>query len=338
MSHRRKILVTGGCGFVGRHLVDALANAGHEVTATDLKCKPWRQDVRFVDADVRDEAAMLALCEGQDSVIHNASLVHTKRNMIQKVWDVNQGGARNVLKGCRTHGVPRLVYVSSASAVYEGRDIENGDETMPYSSISQAPYADSKIAAEKEILAAASSTLGTAAIRPHVVFGPHDGRFLPAILKRAKDGRLKASVGWGTWLSDFTYVDNLVDALLSAEERLNPGSPISGQAYFVTNGEPTPFFDFVGQVLKELDLPPIRYKVPFALAYAVAAISETLDTLRGGALDQEDRLSRFSVWYLCTHHYFNVDKARRDLGYVPRVDLAEGIRRTAAHLRENGWT
>lgn len=334
----RKVLVTGGNGFVGRHLVDALADRGHTVTAMDLRAEGWRKDVRFVSGDIRDQDAMIALCEGQDSVVHNASLVHTKRNLVQQVWDVNLGGTRNVLEGCRRHGVGRLVYLSSASAVYQGQDIENGDERLPYSTISQAPYADSKIAAEREVLAANGRGLLTVALRPHVVFGPHDQRFLPAILKRAADGRLKFSVGFGSWLSDFTYIDNLVDAVVAAEERLVEGAPIAGQAYFITNGEPMPFWDFVSAVLQELSLPPIRFRIPYAVAYAAAAVSEGLDSLRGGRFGEEDRLSRFAVKYLCTHHYFSIDKARRDLGYDPKVTIREGIRRTAGWLRETGWT
>jgi nucleoside-diphosphate-sugar epimerase len=333
-----QILITGGGGFVGRHLVDAFADRGDTVTCVDLGAQPWREDVRFVEADIRDAARMAQLCEGQDAVIHNASLVHTKRNLVSQVWDVNLGGARNMLVGCRQHRVPRLVYISSASAVYEGRDIENGDETLPYSTISQAPYADSKIAAEKELLAASGPEVATVALRPHVVFGPHDRRFLPAILKRAADGRLKYKVGFGRWLSDFTYVDNLTAAVLSATDRLAPDSPIAGQAYFITNGEPMGFWEFVSAVLVELKLPPIRYTIPYAVAYGAAAVSETLETWRGGELGKEDNLSRFAVRYLCTHHYFSVAKARRDLGYEPKISIAEGIRRTAAHLREVGWT
>ncbi|HMV67180.1 MAG TPA: NAD-dependent epimerase/dehydratase family protein [Myxococcota bacterium] len=333
-----RILITGGAGFVGRHLVDALADRGDQVTCVDLRAKPWRDDVTFAEADIRDAERIAALCEGQDVVIHNASLVHTKRNLVGQVWDVNLGGARNVVAGCRAHGVRKLVYISSASAVYEGRDIENGDERMPYSSVSQAPYADSKIAAEKELLGLSGPDLAVVSLRPHVIFGPHDQRFLPAILKRAADGRLRYKVGFGRWLSDFTYIDNLTGAVLAAVDRLEPGSPLSGQAYFITNGEPMGFWEFVSAVLKELDLPPIRFTIPYTVAYGAAAVSETLETLRGGELGREDNLSRFSIKYLCTHHYFNIDKARRDLGYEPKVSIAEGIRRTAAHLRETGWT
>jgi sterol-4alpha-carboxylate 3-dehydrogenase (decarboxylating) len=327
-----RVLVTGGGGFVGRHLVDRLADRGDDVTATDLRTTPWRDDVRFEDADVRDGARMSELIAGHDVVVHNASLVHTKHNQVKTVWDVNLGGAERVLEACRTNHVRRLVYVSSASAVYEGPDIEGGDETMPYSTISQAPYADSKIAAEKLVLAANGPDLATLAIRPHVVFGPHDQRFLPAILAKARAGRLKFSVGMQRRLSDFTYVDNLVDALVAAVDRLDVGAACAGQAYFVTNGEPKAFFDFVDDVLVELGLPKTRYRVPESIAWTVAAVAEGVDTLRGGTLNAEDGLTRFAIRYMCTHHWFRIDKARRDLGYVPKVDLAEGIRRTVAAL------
>lgn len=335
MTRQRHSAVTGGNGFIGRALVAALKERGDHVTVIEPGGEPHRTDVDYVVADVRDREGVRRAIEGADGVFHNASVVHTRRNREQDVWDVNLGGSRNVLDACRAAGVPRLVYVSSASAVYEGRDIENGTEALPYSRISQAPYADSKIAAEREILEAnGSNGVATCAIRPHVVFGPGDTRFLPAILARAENGKLRFSVGLrNTKLSDFTYVTNVVDALLAAEERLAPGSVVSGQAYFVTNGEPMPFFDFVNWVLGELDMPQVRRAVPYPVAYAAAAVMEGLDTLRGGTLNAEDGLSRFAVKYMCTHHYFSIDKARRELGYEPRVDLREGVRRSVEHIR-----
>ena len=284
--------------------------------------------------DIRDTEALTQLCDGVTTLFHNASLVHTKQNRVDDVWSVNLGGSRSVLRAAWAARVRKLVYVSTASAVYEGNDIERGDETLPYSRKSQAPYADSKIAAEQEILAASGQRgVLTCAIRPHVIFGPGDRRFIPAIVDKARAGKLRLSVGLRNQkLSDFTYVDNLIDALLLADERLTPGSPVAGQAYFVTNGEPLPFFDFVRKVLAELGLPKIVGAVPYPIAYAAAAIKEGLDTLRGGTLNAEDGMSRFAVRYMVRHHYFDITKARRDLGYSPRVSLDEGIRLTCHHL------
>ncbi|MCB9750805.1 MAG: NAD-dependent epimerase/dehydratase family protein [Myxococcales bacterium] len=332
---KTRSLVTGGLGFVGRHLVNALADRGDAVTAVDLRAgeSSWRDDVALRQLDLRDPAAVSELVRGHDIVFHNASLVHTKHNRVRDVWDVNLGGTENVLAACREHGVARLVYVSSASVVYEGRDIEGGDESLPYCARSQAPYADSKIAAEKLALAANSPELATVSIRPHVIFGPGDTRLLPAILERARAGKLKYQVGSGEHLSDFTYVDNLVDALLAAGDRLAPGSPVAGQAYFITNGEPMGFFEFVKRVLAQLELPPIRGRVPYALAWSVAALAEAWDTLKGGTLNAEDGMSRFAIRYLCTHHYFDISKAARDLDYAPAVSIEEGIRRTVAAIQ-----
>jgi nucleoside-diphosphate-sugar epimerase len=326
---------------VGRHLVQALAARGDEVVSVDLGASAEASvaeaplagpgGVSYVRADIRDEEAMTEACRGAAVVFNNASLVHTRRTRAEDVWSVNLGGTEAVIAACRAAGVPRLVYVSSASAVYEGRDVEHGDESLPYARTSQAPYADSKIAAEKRVLAAHGGGLATCAIRPHVIFGPGDNRFLPAILARARAGKLNFAVGRGDKLSDFTYVSNLVDALLLAADAIGPGGKAGGQAYFVTNGEPYPFFGFVADVLAALGLPAMKGSVPYALAYAVAAAAETWRTLTGGS-HAEDGLSRFAVRYMCTHHYFSIEKARRDLGYSPRVSLAEGIRRTTAAL------
>jgi nucleoside-diphosphate-sugar epimerase len=324
-----KSLVTGSGGFVGRHLVAALAARGDEVTAVDL-APSGLPGVREEKGDVRDAEAMARLCRGHDVVFHNASAVQTRTAGAAAVWRVNHDGTRNVIEACKAGGVERLVYVSSASVVYSGVDIEGADESVGYASSSQAPYADSKIAAERDVLACGE--LATCAIRPHIIFGPGDTRFLPAVIGRARAGKLRYGVGREPKLSDFTYVDNLIDALLLADDRLRDGTA-AGKAYFVTNGEPRQFFDFVGQVLAELDLPPIRGSVPFWVAYSVAALAEGFDALRGREVVAENGLSRFAVRYMCTHHWFDIGRARRELGFTPRVDLDEGIRRTCAALR-----
>lgn len=329
-------VVTGGGGFVGRHLVASLVERGDEVRVLDI-VEPEGLDAEFRKVDITDAAAVCDALEGAECVFHNASLVHTKHNRAELVQRVNLDGTRHVLEACRAHGVPKLVYVSSGSVVYDGQDIEDGDESLPYAETNQAPYAHSKVQAEKLVLASnGEGGVATTALRPHVIFGPHDSRFLPAVLAHAKSGRLRYQVGRGTWLSDYTYVQNLVDALLLADERLAPDSPVAGTPYFITNGEPMPFWDFVRSVLARLGLPPLRGKIPHQIVYAIAAVKEGFDTLRGGTINAEDGLTRFAIRYMCTHHYFSIDRARRDLGYEPKVSIADGIELTCQHLQDTG--
>lgn len=322
----RKIVITGGQGFVGRALVNRFADAGHEVICADMRDSAFRDDVTFLNLDIRDRDAVQAALAGADTVIHNASLVHTKHNRESDVWAVNLNGTENILEACKANGVQRLVYISSASVVYEGRDIENGGESLPYCSVSQAPYADSKIEAEKSVLAAdGDGPTRTCALRPHVIFGPGDQRFIPVVLDKAREGKLKRAIGKRDKLSDFTYISNLVDAVVTAEAQLVADAPVCGQAYFITNGEPMVWFDFVEKLLMELGYPPITGKVPYWLVYTIALIAEGWDTLRGGTLNAESGLTRFAVRYMVTHHYFSIKKAERDLGWRPQVSLEQGI-------------
>ena len=333
-------LVTGGCGFVGAAIARALKARGDEVIVLDVAPECPVDGVDYRRVDITDKAAVTEACRGVDTIIHNASIVHTKQNKQDVIWAVNLGGTENMLEAARQNEVPRFIYISSGSVVYEGKDIENGDESLPYSSISQAPYADSKIAAEKLALADnGKGGMATCALRPHVVFGPGDNRFMPNLLARGRKGQLSVQIGRGIWLSDYTYVSNMTDAVLLADEALAKdglNSIAAGQAYFITNGEPMPFWDFIRKVAARLGFPPIKYRAPKSLIYAIAAVKEGIDTLKGGTLNAEDGMTRFAIRYMCTHHYFSIEKARRELGYNPAVSIDEGIERTCQHLEAIG--
>lgn len=326
-----KILVTGGAGFLGRHLVEALAARGDEVTVLD-KGPHHFQDAAYVDADIRDYDSVERLVKDKDVIFHSASIVHTKWSQVDLIRAVNIGGTENVLRALKENGGGKLIYVSSASVVYEGEDIRKGDETLPYARRFAAPYAETKSIAEKEVLLAASDDLFTCALRPHSIFGPGDTRLVPAILEKAKKGKLKFSVGKEGKLTDFTYVSNVVDACLAAADRLGPGSPVSGQAYFITNGEPMGFWDFVRRIVEPLGYDAPKLNIPYPIAYGAAWVRETLDTLKGGTLNSEESLSRFTIDYLCTDHYYSIERAGRDLDYHPAVDMRQGIERTVAYL------
>ena len=328
------VLVTGAMGFVGRNLAKRLIARGERVTLTDVQeAADVQAPALYRQVDIREYESLRDALDQVETVYHVASLVQTRQADAQMVWDVNLQGTRNIIQACQEAGVKRLIYVSSASVVYEGANIENGDESLPYAGVSQAPYADSKIAAEKAVLEADDPEgLRTCALRPHVVFGPGDGRFFPALVKRAREGSLKYGGGRGRKISDFTYIDNLIDALVATQDRLSGGASIGGQAFFITNGEPIAFWDFVDKVLVALEKQPTRGRIPYAIAYLAAAVSEWFFALRPDLEPSENGLTRFSIRYMCTHHYFSIEKARRSLGYEPLIGIDEGIARTVAAL------
>lgn len=328
-----RALVTGSNGFVGRHLVRALLARGDDVVGLDLSAGEPSARLTSIVGDLRDAATVAKAVERCDVVFHVASRVQTHRVREEEVREVNVGGTEKLLAACREKGVTRFVYVSSASVVYGGQSLENGDELLPYPTHFHAPYAETKAIAERLVLeSSGKGGVLTCSIRPHIIFGPGDTRFFPAIMGRAKSGKLKAYVGDASKLSDFTYVDNLVDGLLRAADRLTPGSPVAGQAYFVTNGDPRPFWEFVGKVLDGLGLARPTFRVPYPIAFSAAAVREGIDRLRGVPTSEES-LTRFTIRYLTTHHYFSIEKAKRDLGFQPTVSIEEGIQRTLASLR-----
>ncbi len=316
--------MTGAGGFLGRRVVRALLDRGSQVVALDRPGVAVEGEA--APGDLRDAAAVERAAKGCAVAYHLASVVDVGRGQREMLHAINVGGTRNVIDACRRAGVPRLVYCSSASVVYDGRDIENGDESLPYGRPGIAPYADTKRIAEELVLGESGKDgLVACSIRPHVVFGPGDTRMLPEILKHAS-GLFPLMVGDPDKLSDFTYVDNAADALLLAATALEGGAPNSaaGKAYFVSNGEPRPYWGFINDILVRLGRPRMTRWFPTPVAYAAGWINEKTFAPRTGS-----SFTTFTVDYLSTHHYFSHARATRDLGYQPRVSLDDGIALTA---------
>lgn len=340
MTDAQQYLVTGASGFVGRRVVAALLDGGARVVAFDrdpIPAPPDQepgqksgQNLRTIRGDLRDTDSLAAAAAGCDAIVHLASVVRVLRGGSAELRAINIGGTDNALAAGRRCGVRRFVYVSSASVVYEGRDIENGDETLPYPPRFFAPYAETKRIAEERVLGSdGQGGMRTTALRPHVVFGPGDTRLVPTVLAHLS-GRLRLVIGDESKLSDFTYVDNVVDSVLLADRALADAAPAGGRAYFITNGEPLPHWEFFRRILRPLNRPMPGPALPYPIAYAAAWISEKL---AGIGINPDTSFTPFSVKYLSTHHYFSHARATRELGYRPRVAMDEAIARTVAALR-----
>ena len=227
------------------------------------------------------------------------------------------------IAACRLHSVTRLVYTSSPSVVFNGRDMAGVDESAPYPTNFEAHYPRTKALAEQLVRAANDAHIATVSLRPHLIWGPGDNHLLPRLLARARAGQL-ARIGSRPNLIDTIYVDNAADAHLLAAERLAPGSAISGKVYFISQGEPIPMWEMVNKLLDAAGAPPVSRRVPVWLALSLAAAFE--GTYRLLKIDGEPRLTRFVVSEMSTAHWFDISAARRDLGYSPRVSIADGLK------------
>lgn len=327
-------LVTGGGGFLGGAIVRRLRERGDAVRSFSRGRYPALDalGVPQVAGDIADAEAVAAAVKGCDVVFHVAARAGVAGRLAD-YHRANVVGTKNVLAACRRHGVRRLVYTSSPSVVFDGRDMEGVDESVPYPASYHAHYPRTKAAAEKEVLATNGPDLATVSLRPHLIWGPGDNHLVPRILERGRSGRLRR-IGRENKLIDSIYIDNAADAHVLAADRLQPGSPIAGKAYFLSNGEPLPTWDLVNRILACGGVPPVTRSVPVGLAVAAGAILEAVYGLFRP--DAEPPMTRFLARELSTAHWFDISAARRDLGYSPAVSIAEGLRRLESSLDGTG--
>lgn len=326
-----RILVTGGGGFLGGHIVKRLAERGDAVAALGRKVYSDLPDsVEQVQTDIRNREAVFQALRDRDAVVHAAS-VPGIWGKYADYFQTNVEGTRNVIEGCWKNNVKKLIYASSPSVVFSDSDLENVDESIPYPENYLCHYAETKALAEKLVLAANGvDGLATVSLRPHLIWGPGDPHLAPRLLERAKKGRL-ARVGEGGNLVDIVYIDNAVEAHLKAVDALSLGAPCAGKAYFISDGTAVVLWDWIRDLLREMKAPPVTKSISFRTAQWVGLILESIYGIF--QIKSEPRMTRFLAAQLAKSHYFDISGARRDLGYAPLVGPEDGMKRLIEYLQ-----
>lgn len=329
-----RCLVTGGAGYLGRHLVAALLRRGCAVHALDRVPPPEPvPGARWIEGDVRSHADVTTACQDVDVVFHAAAVIdaltHAPRKVSEHVASINVGGTKNVIRCAQERGVRRLVHTSSITASFcmgaEGRD-----ETAPYSD-SKDLYTATKVAGERAVLAANGERgLLTCAIRPGGIYGPGERFTYGRLVRMLKRGVPLVVFGDGRARLDYVYIDSLVEGELRAAERLVEGSPVCGQAYFLSDGTPINAGEFSIELARYMGLEVPLVRVPDPVARAVAFTWERIYQVLG---TPKPMFTVANVKLCDIDHYFSIDRAKRDLGYQPLVDTREGLRRTAVEAR-----
>ena len=318
-------LVTGGGGFLGGVIVRLLRERGDQVKSFSRGEHPTlaRLGAEQIRGDLSNREQLAKAAEGCDIVFHVAAKAGIW-GAYDEFYSANVTGTDNVLAACRANGINRLVYTGSPSVVFDGQNVEGGDESLPYPARYHAHYPHSKALAEQLVLKANSPDLATVSLRPHLIWGPGDNHLVPRIVAKGRAGKLRR-IGNCPCLVDTVYVDNAAQAHLLAADRLVPGGSVAGKAYFISNGEPLPLWEMVNRILAAAELPPENRSIPPKVAYAAGTICEGLWSLL--RLPGEPPMTRFVAKELSTAHWFNIDAARRDLGYQPQVSIQEGLLR-----------
>ena len=329
-----KVLVTGGSGFLGSAICRELIERGHSVRSATRTPAPEleRQGVEDVRCDLALTSQVREAVQDCDALIHTAAKVGVWGSR-EEFFRTNLEGTRILLEECMRAGIRRFVYTSTPSVCFDGKDHRMADETLPYARRYLAAYPESKMRAEKLVLAASSGEMRTCALRPHLIFGPGDPHLIPRLVARGRTRRL-VQVGPGTNEVSMTYVDNAALAHVAALEALESGGRHAGKAYFISQEDPVRLWSWIGELFEALDVPPVTRKISRRAAYGLGAALEALwNVLRR---ESDPPMTRFVALQLATEHSYDMAPAQRDFGYREKISMTDATARLVADLRTAG--
>jgi dihydroflavonol-4-reductase len=320
MKAGRRVLVTGAAGFIGGHLVNRLAAEGMRVRAVDLNPLPQWVDGGSVEAhrvDIRDVAAMAALLEDVDVVFHLAS-VHLEVHASESDFtEVNVEAVGAVVRASARAGVRRIVHTSSVGIFGHVEDPPAGEDA-PTNPIT--PYERTKLAGERRALEASErSGVEVVVVRPAWVYGPgcpRTRKLLGALGKRRF-----FFVGDGSNLRHPVYIDEAVEGFVLAARA---GSSAAGRTFIIAGPRAMPLREMVDTAARVLGVPAPRIRVPVPLFHVMARGAE----VGFGLMGRTPPFSRRTMSFFANDNAFSTDAAEKALGYRPRVDFEEGLRRT----------
>ena len=320
MNATGAVFVTGGSGFIGGRLIRRLVADGRRVRALARSDgaaeKVAGAGAEPVRGDLSDPGALRAGAEGAELGFHAAAAV-LEWGPREAFVRANVDGTKHVLDACREAGVRRLVHVGTEAATMAGRPLVQIDETAPLRPDSKADYCATKALAEQAVRAANDDGLETVVVRPRLVWGEGDTTILPGVVEAVRAGRFRWIAG-GRHETSTTHVDNVVEGLVLGAERGRPG-----EAYFVTDGDPVVFRDFITELVDTQGVEIPDKGLPKGLAAAVAAGSETV--FRALRLKGTPPLTRTAYWLSALECTIDISKARDELGYAPVRSIGDGM-------------
>lgn len=326
-----RYLITGATGFIGPYLIRRLTALGHTcrcLIRNGSNTAPLKDlGVEFVTGDVTDKNTLNGIGEGVDVLVHMATLGHMNNYIASESQfnAVNIQGTVNVMNVALEAGVKKIVHCSTVAAMGICRDVPATEESICYPHHS---YGRSKLRAEQEVLRMVKKQgLPAIIIRFSMVYGPGDRRDLLRLTRMAKRG-LFPKVGRKPKLTPLIHAEDAVSGILAAADRGN-----IGEIYLITNKQSEPF-DYIRKIIQEaLGVHRIPLYVPEWAALSIAAIVEKTFSLVG----KTPPVSRKNIESTLADRVFSIEKAQKELGFNPKIDPKNGLRKTVEWYKEKGW-
>ena len=325
-----KVLITGGTGFLGQHLMLKLKELEYHISILGRNQSIGKQleskNVQFLPMDLTDKEAIINACKGQDYVFHCGAL-SSPWGKYEEFYQANVLGTKNVIEGCKEANVKRLIHVSTSSVYFDFSDRFNITENYPLPKPINA-YAKTKQLAEQEINQAYQDGLSVITIRPRGIFGPGDKAILPRLIKVSKTTGIPF-INDGKACIDVTYVENVVDALLLCQ---NAPKTAEGKIFNITNGEPITIAHLLEKLFNKLNYPfkikPLSYNLTYGVASLLELISKTFLS------NKEPLLTRYTVGLLSFSQTLDITAAVQQLGYQPHISIDQGLDQFAQWWQE----
>jgi nucleoside-diphosphate-sugar epimerase len=321
-----KAFITGGTGFIGSHLVDRLlAEGGHEIRCMVRSNEKWLSGKNYtrVTADLNDLPEITRALEGVDVVIHSAGVVKARDTRTFRL--VNVEATENLLRAALKLQIPKIVILSSQAAA--GPSFESPvDETMPMMPVSR--YGESKKQMEEMVAEVAGSGSSVSILRPSSVYGPREEDIFTIFKIAAKGIFPIVGQGEGKPIS-LAHVDDIVDGTLLAARYMHTGV----DTWFLSSEQGYSWHEIAEATSQALGRKLTRINIPESLVKQAGTLVEGAASFFGKyPVMNKDKAAEMVFSWVCS-----VEKAHRDLGYQPKVELHEGIRKTIDWYKLHNW-
>jgi nucleoside-diphosphate-sugar epimerase len=326
-----RVLVTGSTGFLGGHLIERLLNEGYDVIGLarnkERGMELEEKGVKMYYGDITNPNDLGGISDDFDKVIHLAAILRFHGVKWEDYHKVNIEGTENVINLALRKKVDHIILTSSTEVIGPVKEIPADENTEPNPVYD---YGKSKLLMEEMAGKYISEGAPITIIRPTGIYGPRDTYITPSVLRAVKNGTLKRLPGGGNTYIHFAYIENVVEGYIKALENLEKAK---GEVFIISNEDYHTYREAFSIIADLLNVEKPKGSIPYSLAYIAVWFMEISDRLRG----RDDFVRHVSVLRdMMSNRAYSIEKAKKMLGFRPKYDFKQGMKKTIEWYSEKG--